>query len=201
MILFARGACPLSRAARTGGRQAAHRAARLRDRAAKKPSHSTRRPIPSASIAGYEFDTDVIRYHYSSMTTPSEVIDYDLRTGERDSAQATGGAERPRPGRLRDPPPLRHGPGRRAGADLPRPPARTSLSTARRPACSTATAPTACRCRRASGPASCPSSTADSSMRSRMSAAAPRRAGAGISTASARRSRTRSRISSPAARP
>jgi oligopeptidase B len=33
--------------------------------------------------AGYEFDTDVIRYHYSSMTTPSKVIDYHLRTGER----------------------------------------------------------------------------------------------------------------------
>ena len=34
--------------------------------------------------AGYEFDTDVIRYHYSSMTTPSEVMDYDLRTGRTD---------------------------------------------------------------------------------------------------------------------
>ena len=33
--------------------------------------------------AGYEFDTDVIRYHYSSMTTPSETVDYNLRTGER----------------------------------------------------------------------------------------------------------------------
>ncbi|MGO4388893.1 S9 family peptidase [Microvirga sp. 2YAF29] len=32
---------------------------------------------------GYEFDTDVIRYHYSSMTTPNEVTDYNLRTGER----------------------------------------------------------------------------------------------------------------------
>ncbi|WP_091129174.1 S9 family peptidase [Microvirga guangxiensis] len=32
---------------------------------------------------GYEFDTDVIRYHYSSMTTPTEVTDYNLRTGER----------------------------------------------------------------------------------------------------------------------
>lgn len=32
---------------------------------------------------GYEFDTDVIRYHYSSLTTPSEVTDYHLRTGER----------------------------------------------------------------------------------------------------------------------
>ncbi|WP_243367516.1 S9 family peptidase [Microvirga solisilvae] len=32
---------------------------------------------------GYEFDTDVIRYTYSSLTTPSEVTDYNLRTGER----------------------------------------------------------------------------------------------------------------------
>ncbi|QFU17111.1 S9 family peptidase [Microvirga thermotolerans] len=32
---------------------------------------------------GYEFDTDTIRYRYSSLKTPSEVIDYDLRTGGR----------------------------------------------------------------------------------------------------------------------
>jgi oligopeptidase B len=32
---------------------------------------------------GYEYDTDTIRYRYSSLTTPSEVIDYDLRTGSR----------------------------------------------------------------------------------------------------------------------
>ncbi len=32
---------------------------------------------------GYEFDTDVIRYRYSSLTTPSEVYDYNLVTGER----------------------------------------------------------------------------------------------------------------------
>jgi oligopeptidase B len=36
-----------------------------------------------AMDAGYEFDTDVIRFHYSSLTTPSEVTDYDLRTGAR----------------------------------------------------------------------------------------------------------------------
>ena len=92
--------------------------------AARRPSPSTRRPTRSASIAGYEFDTDVIRYHYSSMTTPSEVTDYDLRTGDADLAQAAGGAERPRPGRLRHPPPVRDGARRRAGADLARPPAR-----------------------------------------------------------------------------
>jgi oligopeptidase B len=33
--------------------------------------------------AGYEFDTDVIRVHYSSLTTPNEVTDIDLSTGER----------------------------------------------------------------------------------------------------------------------
>jgi oligopeptidase B len=32
---------------------------------------------------GYEFDTDVIRYSYSSLTTPNEVTDYDLVTGAR----------------------------------------------------------------------------------------------------------------------
>jgi len=32
---------------------------------------------------GYEFDTDVIRFHYSSLTTPTEVTDYNLSTGER----------------------------------------------------------------------------------------------------------------------
>jgi oligopeptidase B len=32
---------------------------------------------------GYEFDTETIRFGYSSMTTPSETYDYNLRTGER----------------------------------------------------------------------------------------------------------------------
>jgi oligopeptidase B len=32
---------------------------------------------------GFEFDTDTIRFTYSSMTTPAEVYDYDLRTRER----------------------------------------------------------------------------------------------------------------------
>jgi oligopeptidase B len=31
----------------------------------------------------YEYDTDVIRFSYSSMTTPSQVFDYDMRTKER----------------------------------------------------------------------------------------------------------------------
>jgi oligopeptidase B len=33
--------------------------------------------------AGYEFDTDMIRFNYSSMTTPTEVFDYDLETRAR----------------------------------------------------------------------------------------------------------------------
>lgn len=32
---------------------------------------------------GYEFDTDVLRFSYSSMTTPGEVFDYDMRRRER----------------------------------------------------------------------------------------------------------------------
>lgn len=33
--------------------------------------------------SGYEYDTTTIRFTYSSMTTPSEVYDYDLLTRER----------------------------------------------------------------------------------------------------------------------
>lgn len=32
---------------------------------------------------GYEFDTTTMRFTYSSMTTPSQVYDYDIATGER----------------------------------------------------------------------------------------------------------------------
>jgi oligopeptidase B len=34
-------------------------------------------------IGAYEYDTGIIRFSYSSMTTPSEVFDYDMRTRER----------------------------------------------------------------------------------------------------------------------
>jgi len=34
-------------------------------------------------VGGYEFDTDTLRFSYSSMTTPAEVFDYDMRTRER----------------------------------------------------------------------------------------------------------------------
>src|SRR5690606_5164036 len=35
-------------------------------------------------VGGYEFDTDELRFSYSSMTTPSEVWDYDMRTRARE---------------------------------------------------------------------------------------------------------------------
>jgi oligopeptidase B len=35
------------------------------------------------SSAGYEFDTDDMRFTYSSMTTPNQVYDYDMATRER----------------------------------------------------------------------------------------------------------------------
>ena len=34
-------------------------------------------------LGAYEYDTDVMRFSYSSMTTPAEVYDYDMRTRER----------------------------------------------------------------------------------------------------------------------
>ncbi len=38
----------------------------------------------SLGMAGsYEYDTDVLRFSYSSMTTPAQVFDYDMRTRER----------------------------------------------------------------------------------------------------------------------
>jgi len=33
--------------------------------------------------AGYEFDTTTIRFTYASMTTPSQIFDYDIASGER----------------------------------------------------------------------------------------------------------------------
>jgi oligopeptidase B len=36
-----------------------------------------------AMDAGYEYDTDTLRFTYSSMTTPRQVFDYNMRTGER----------------------------------------------------------------------------------------------------------------------
>ncbi|WP_421929218.1 S9 family peptidase [Neoaquamicrobium sediminum] len=38
----------------------------------------------SLGLAGsYEYETDIIRFSYSSMTTPAQVYDYDMRTRER----------------------------------------------------------------------------------------------------------------------
>ena len=43
---------------------------------------------------GYEYDTETLRFTYSSMTTPRQVFDYNMRTRERDFTQDAGGAER-----------------------------------------------------------------------------------------------------------
>ena len=145
-------------------------------------------------LEGYEFDTDVIRYRYSSMTTPSEVTDYNVRTGERTL-------------RKRQDIPSGHDASayvtRRLFASAPDG-EQVPVSVLHRrdialdgsaPCLLYGTAPTAMPSRPASRQIRCPWWTGVSSMRSRMCAAEPRRAGAGISTASARRSRTPSRIS------
>ena len=53
------------------------------------------------TMGGYEFDTTNLRFSYSSMTTPSEVYDYDMASRTRMLAQAAGNSFRPQPGRLR----------------------------------------------------------------------------------------------------
>ena len=79
------GAVALSRPPRTGGCQAAHRRAGIRHRPGG--NHRFRGGYLFArDRPGYEYDTSVIRYRYSSMTTPSEVTDLDLATGATDAA-------------------------------------------------------------------------------------------------------------------
>ena len=53
------------------------------------------------TMGGYEFDTTNLRFSYSSMTTPSEVYDYDMASRDADLAQAPGDSVRPRSRRLR----------------------------------------------------------------------------------------------------
>ena len=86
------------------------------------------------TMGGYEFDTTTLRFSYSSMTTPSEVYDYDMASRDAHLAQAPGNSVRPRSGRLRHHP--HHGDRRRRrrGADLdpasPRPQARRQRAAA-----------------------------------------------------------------------
>ena len=46
-------------------------------------SRRTSRPTPRASARIAELDTRIVRYEYTSLTTPATVYDYDIQTGER----------------------------------------------------------------------------------------------------------------------
>src|SRR6266851_5040617 len=128
------------------------------------------------TMGGYEFDTTNLRFSYSSMTTPSEVYDYDM-------------ASRARILRKRQEIPSGHNPAEYVTTRI--------MATSH----DGAMVPTAWRCRRRFPPTGCRWSTAALSTQSRISAAAPTRAGAGISTASAGRRPTALTISPrPAAR-
>ena len=45
---------------------------------------------------GYEFDTDTVRFTYSSMTTPARVYDYDIQSTERTLLKEQESPIRPR---------------------------------------------------------------------------------------------------------
>jgi oligopeptidase B len=140
------------------------------------------------TMGGYEFDTTNLRFSYSSMTTPSEVYDYDmasrtriLRKRQQITSPPASWQSRTMARRCR----CRSCTAAISGAMEPR------------RCCCTATAPMAWRCRRRFPPTGCRWSIAVSSMRSRISEEVPTRVGAGISTASARRRPTPSMISQP----
>ncbi len=132
-----------------------------------------------------------LRFTYSSMTTPSEVWDYDMQTRAARAAQAPGNSLRPRSGALRHAAHLRDR--AKDGETVP-----ISLLH-RRDTKIDGTAPLPAlrlRCvrHRNAGAVSAPtgyhSSIAASSMRSRICAAAPRRAGAGTAKASSHKRKT-----------
>ena len=152
------------------------------------------------TLGGYEFDTSNLRFSYSSMTTPTEIYDYDMTT-------------RTRTLRKRQEIPSGHNPAdylttrimavSHDGAEVP-----VSILH-RKDLRRDGTAPlllygygsTAWQCLHRFPPTGCHWLIAGSSMRSRTSGEAPTRAGAGISTASAKRKPTASTISQPAPAP
>ena len=108
----------LSRAARARGRIAAHRRPRACER--RRACDRLRRGGLFAAVRanGYEFDTALLRFSYSSMTTPEEIFDYDMATRDARLAQAPGDPVGPRPRPLRDPPHFAPARRRRKGAGL-----------------------------------------------------------------------------------
>ena len=69
--------------ARAQGRPAAHRHPRPRERRGAHRSPSTRRPFRSACRVPTNTTPTIMRFSYSSMTTPAQLFDYDMRTRER----------------------------------------------------------------------------------------------------------------------
>ena len=60
----------------------------------------------SLGLSGsYEYDTEMMRFSYSSMTTPAQLFDYNMRTPRAQLAQDPGSAVRPRSRPLCDAPP------------------------------------------------------------------------------------------------
>ena len=171
----------------------------IRDSRRRRARHRLRRGglFARHASSGYEFDTTTLRFSYSSMTTPAEVYDYDMASRQRTLRKRQEIPSGHDPAAYVTTRIIAHGARRRRGAGVDPASPRTSCATATRRCCSTATAPTAWRCRRRSRPTACRWSIAASSTPSPISAAARTRAGAGTSTASARRRPTRSTISSP----
>ena len=186
----------LARAPRARGRAAAHRRARARDR------RGARHRLRGGGLFARHGRRARVRDRHAALHL---FLDDDARP----RPTTTTWRRRTRVLRKRQEVPSGHDPSAYVTRRLLRPPqdgetVPISLlyrksTRARRlgaAACSTATAPTASRCPPPSRPTPCRSSIAASSMPSPMSAAAPRRAGAGIARASSPTRRTASTTSS-----
>ena len=182
--------------ARARERAAAHRHPPPRRAARSTPSQFDEEAYSLGIIGGYEFDTTMLRFSYSSMTTPARVYDYDMATRTRVLRKEEEIPSGHDPARLCDAAGVRAGRRRRDGAGVAPLPRATRRSTARRRSSSTATAPTASPSPPRSRQRGCRSSTAASSTPSPTSAAARTRASAGTPTGGARRRSTPSPTSS-----
>ena len=68
--------------ARAQGRPAAHRRARARD-GEEHVIAFDEEAFSLGAVRLYEYDTEMMRFSYSSMTTPAQMFDYNMRTRER----------------------------------------------------------------------------------------------------------------------
>ena len=96
------------------------RVLRLADDGTVADDHLVAMPDAVYSVwtgSNLEYDTDLLRYQYTSLVAPASAFDFDVTAQHLHPGEAPAGA-RLRPHALREPSPVGHRPRRHAGADL-----------------------------------------------------------------------------------